>query len=333
MTSRVFHPVSVVARLKPGVTEQEARAEVETISQRLRQSYPATNKTLGVALAPLREQFVGEVRTVLWVLLGTIGLVLLIACANVADILLARAPARQKEVAIHAALGASRARIVGQFLTESLLLSFLGGGLGLLLAAWTVPALRALLPAVIESQSPGIGLVCLDLRVFGFTLLVACLTGLLFGLPPALQSSKTDLNEALKSEGRSSMGGGRRKARHLLVIGEVALAVVVLVGAGLLIKTFRHLLEVDPGFRTDHLLTVRLSLPESKYAQPEQVNDFYERLITKVAALPGVKGVAASNATPFTPTHAQSRFAVRRARARSGTVSGRTTSRRKPRLL
>ncbi len=310
MTSRTFHPVSVIARLKPGVTEQEARTEVETIAQRLRQSYPATNKTLGVALAPLPEQFVGDMRTALWVLLGAIGLVLLIACANVADILLARAAARRKEVAIRAALGASRARLVGLFLTESLLLSFLGGGLGLLLAVWTVPALRALLPAVIESQSPGIGLVGLDLRVFGFTLLVACLTGLLFGLPPALQSSKTVLNEALKSEGRASMGTVRRKARHLLVISEVALAVVVLVGAGLLIKTFRHLLEVDPGFRADHLLTVRLSLPGSKYSQPEQVNDFYQRLMAKVAALPGVKDVATSNATPFTPTHAQSRFAV-----------------------
>ncbi|HEV2666091.1 MAG TPA: ABC transporter permease, partial [Blastocatellia bacterium] len=289
----------VVARLKPHVSQQQGEADLNMVAARLEQQYPATNKGRRVLLTPLHESFVGDVRQPLLILLGAVGLVLLIACANVANLLLVRASARQKEMAVRVALGASRATLVRQLLTESVLLAASGAALGILLAFWGTSFIAAQLPNGI----PRLQEANVDARVLVFTLAVSLLTGLLFGLAPALQASRPNLTEGLK-EGERGSSGRRQLLRSALVVGEVALTLTLLVGAGLLIKSFRRVLEVDPGFKPQNLLTMQVSVNKPNGEQNgQQVANFFEQLQQNVRNLPGVKSVAVSNGIPFGSTN------------------------------
>ncbi len=310
LTSRTPHMLEVVGRLKAGVTLEQARAEMETIAGRLKEAYPASNKTIGVTLDTLRERLTGDLKPALLALFGTVGLVLLITCANVANLLLGRATERHREVAVRVALGAGRGRLFRQFLTESLLLAWLGGASGLLLAFWSLPMLRAALPAATTDQFPALKTVSLDLSILCFTLLLTTLTGAIFGLIPAFQLSRLNLNQTLKEGGKASAGGGRRRASRALVIAEVALTTVALAGAGLLLRSFQRLTQVDPGFRADHLLSAQLTLPNAKFQNYGQVKSFHQRLLPRIAALPGVEGVAMIDNFPLAASNAKTRFAV-----------------------
>jgi putative ABC transport system permease protein len=269
---------------------------MNTIAARLQQQYPEQNTDLGAAVVPLHEQVVGDIKPALLILLGAVGLVLLIACANVANLLLARAAVRQKEIALRVALGANRWRLIRQFLTESILLATLGGGLGLLLSIVGVRLLTGFIPNDISQLKA----ITLDARVLGFTFLVAMLTGLIFGLVPALQASIFNPNETLKEGGRDSSSGSRgNRIRGLLVIAEVAVSLVLLIGAGLLINSFLRLRNVDPGFRTDNLLTMKIVLPQLKYPSQERRSAFYTDVVRRVEALPGVKSAAVTTNLPL----------------------------------
>jgi putative ABC transport system permease protein len=295
--NRGRHYLEVIARTKPGITLQQVRSDMETIASRLQQQYPQTNTRIGVVVISLHEQVVGDIKPALLLLLGAVGFVLLIACANVANLLFARAAVRQKEIAIRGALGASRLRLIRQFLTESILLSALGGAGGLLLSLWGVNLLKAFIPENI-SQARAI---TVDAKVLGFTILVSLMTGLIFGLAPALQASKFNLNETLKEGGRDSASGSRgNRIRSLLVIAEVAISLVLLIGAGLLINSFVRLRNIDPGFRTDNLLTMQIVLPDLKYSKQTQRSAFYTELLSRVEALPGVKSASVTNWLPLT---------------------------------
>ncbi|MDQ3258261.1 MAG: ABC transporter permease, partial [Acidobacteriota bacterium] len=295
MMERGSHPgIYAIARLKPGVTIEAARAEIIGIAERISAQYGMQGNS--ATLTPLHEFFVDDVRTSLLVLLGAVGFVLAIACANVANLLLARAASRRKEVAIRTALGAGRWRIVRQLLTESVLLSLLGGVVGLLLAVWGIDALRA----ASADSLPTTAEVKLDSSVLLFTLLVSLVTGVIFGLAPALGASKTDMNETLKEGGRGSTGGKRGGlVRSLLVISEVALSLVLLVGAGLLIKSFLNILNTDPGFNARNLLTMQLSVRAEKNESGKVLN-FFNEVNERIAALPGVEAAAYSNGLPLT---------------------------------
>jgi putative ABC transport system permease protein len=289
----------VVARLKPHVSQQQGESDLNMVAARLEQQYPATNKGRRVLLTPLHESFVGDVRRPLLILLGAVGLVLLIACANVANLLLVRASARQKEMAVRVALGASRATLVRQLLTESVLLAASGAALGILLAFWGGSFIAAQLPNGI----PRLQEANVDARVLVFTLAVSLLTGLLFGLAPALQASRPNLTEGLK-EGDRGSSGRRQRLRSVLVVGEVALTLTLLVGAGLLIQSFRRALEVNPGFKPQNLLTMQVSVNKPNGEQNgQQVANFFEQLQQNVRNLPGVKSVAVSNGIPFGSTN------------------------------
>jgi putative ABC transport system permease protein len=288
---------SSVARLKPGVTVQQAQSEMSTIAARLEQQYPDFNKTWSVNVVPLRTQFTGEVRKPLLILLGAVGFVLLIACANVANLLLARASARRKEIAVRAGLGANRWRIARQLLTESVLLSLIGGALGVLVAWWGTKALVALSPpALIDLQR-----VTVNVPVLLFTLGLSLLTGIVFGLAPALQATRFDLQGALK-EGGKNVGGaaGGHHLRNAFVVTQVALALVLLVGAGLLVRSFNRLQSVDPGFNSQNLLTVRVSVPFAKYDTDQKRIDFFQQAMAQLRSIPGVQSVGAINTAPFT---------------------------------
>ena len=295
--NRGNHYLEVIARLKPGVTMEEARAEMNGIAHRLEKQYPEDNTRIGIVLVPIREQVVGDIRPALLVLLGAVGFVLLIACANVANLLLARAAVRQKEIALRLALGAGRTRLTRQFLTESLLLATLGGGLGLLLAIGGLDLLKTFIPETV-SQAQAISM---DSRVLLFTMLVSLLTGVIFGLAPATQASRFDLNETLKEGGRDSSSGNKgTRIRGLLVIGEVAVSFLLLIGAGLLINSFLHLRNLDPGFRADHLLAMKVELPELKYPDQAGRATFYNELTRRVKGLPGVESAAVASNLPLT---------------------------------
>lgn len=286
---------SALGRLKPGVELEQAQSQISAISAQLAQAFPDTNKDWDAHLARLQERLVRSVRSSLLLLLGAVGFVLLIACANVANLLLARAAARQKEVAIRTALGASRSRITRQMLTESILLSTIGGALGLMLSFWLIELLISISPP----DSPRLSETNLDYRVLAFTLAISVFTGLIFGLAPALHASKLDVSGSLKEGGRSGEGYHRTNARSLLLIGEVAMSLILLVAAGLLIKSFMRLQEVKPGFNPERVLIASLSLPDAKYKDDQQRIDFYRALIERLKTLPGVQAVGAGANLPL----------------------------------
>lgn len=292
---RGAHILGVVARLKPGVTIGEAKAEMNTIGARLAQEYDA-NKGEGIIVSPFINELVGNVRPALLTLLVAVGLVLLIACANIAGLLLAQHAARSKEIAIRAALGAARGRLVRQFFAEGLLLSLLGTLTGLALAQLGLKLLLKFVPP----QIPRLAQVGLDWRVLGFTLLLAFITCLVFGLVPAWQASKPDLQTGLEQSGRTSgPGAARLRVRQLLVVFQVSIAVMLVIGAGLLIKSFWLLQRVDPGFRAERVLSAGVSLPVSKYAQPAQINNFFNQLHERVSTIPGVESAAIAYDPPL----------------------------------
>ena len=286
-----------LGRLKPGVTIDQARAEMTTIERRLEQQYPEGNTGIGVSLIPTQEQTVKEIRPALLVLLGAVAFMLLIACANIANLLLARAASRQKEIAIRTALGASRLRVLRLLLTESLILSLAGGLLGLLLAFWGTDALMALTP----DNIPRLNEVGVDARVFGFTLAVSLVTGIFFGLIPAIHASKPDLNEALKEGSRGAMGSSAgKRTRNVLVAVEVALSLVLLIGAGLMIKSFARLQQMNLGFNPEKVLAVTLTLSNSRYPEERQQAAFFQETLNRLQSLPGVQSAGATTALPLT---------------------------------
>ncbi|MEK6288978.1 MAG: ABC transporter permease [Acidobacteriota bacterium] len=288
---RGVHFLRTYLKLKPGVSLSEALAEMEGIDQRLAQQYPEENKGRRTVLLSLQERVVANSRSALLVLFGAVGLVLLIACANFANLLLARAAARRQEIVIRAALGAGRGRLVRQMLTESTLLSVLGGAGGLVLAKWGIDLLIALKPP----DLPRLASIGIDGWVLAFTLGVSVLTGVVFGLAPALSASKLDVNEALKEGGRAATGGvARHRVRSLLVVSEIALALVLLIGAGLLIKSLWRLQTMDPGLNPENLLTMRVELPEARYKEIPKQTQFRERALDAINSLPGVQAAMIS---------------------------------------
>ncbi len=306
-TVRRPHMLRTIARLKPGVTVEQARAEMDSIMSALEQEYPDTNTKMGAGLGPLQDFIVEDTRPALLIFLAAVGFVLLIACANVANLLLARGAARSKEIAIRTALGARRSRIIRQLLTESLLLSLAGSGLGLLLAEWSKDLLIFLSPGNI----PRLDEINLDGRVLFFTLAVAGLTALLFGLAPALQISKPDLTIALKEGGQKVAGSVQsRSARSLLVISEVALSMILVIGAGLMLKSFVRLQQVDPGFKSENVLTFDLALPDAKYGTEQQAKVFYGEALGRIKAIPGVESVGASSALALRGTNWTGDFSI-----------------------
>ncbi len=292
---RGAHYLDVVALLKPGITLPQAQAEMATITSALNQQHPE-NKPRTVRIVPELQRLVGDLRTPLLVLLGAVGCVLLIVCANVANLLLARATGRHKEMAIRAALGASRRRAICQLLTESVALGLVGGGFGLVLALSSLRFLVQLVPADV----PRLNAIGLDTRLLSFALLISLLAGILFGLAPALRASKTGLTEALKESGRGSGSGGRERSRlrDALVVSEVALAVVLLAGAGLLIQSFLHLTRVDPGFDPHHVLTFQIDSPAR--GQDSQLPEFFREIVARIRPLPGVSSASAVASLPLT---------------------------------
>jgi len=306
------HFLSVIARLQPGASLDNARTEMTSVVAGLAQKYPDYYKDAagsGVDIVPLREQVVGNIRLPLLVLFGAVCFILLIACANVANLLLARAEARHKEIAIRMALGASRLRVVRQLLTESLLLALLGGCSGLLLAVWGVRLFTAQNPFNI----PRMRAVSIDMPILGFALMASFLTGVVFGLAPALQSSKPGLNEPLKEGSRgAAQGAGYRgsRTRSLVVISELALSVVLLIGAGLMIRSFRHLLGVNLGFNTEGVLTAQLSLSKAKYPDNQRVTAFYHQLLQRISGVPGVQAAGAVNSPPLSGDSGTASFEI-----------------------
>jgi predicted permease len=305
MNNRLGSFLRVIARLKPGIRVEQASAEMNVIARRLTEQYPQTNKDKGVRLAPLQQQAVNKARTALLVLLGVVGFVLLIACANVANLLLARAAGRQKEMAIRAALGASRWRVIRQLLTESLLLAITGGAAGLLLAWQGVELLLAIAPESLPRAYD----VRLDARVAGFTILVSLLTGIVFGLLPSLQASKPNLGETLKEGGRDAAGLLRRRLRVFLVVSELALAFILLIGAGLMIRSFARLTDVDPGLDPRGVLAMDVMLPLSKYKDGRGAA-FFQQTLERVRSLPGVEAAATIFPLPLSGGNSSSGFAI-----------------------
>ena len=300
--------LTVYGRMRPGVTVAQAQAEMDAVAAELRRQYmpdsDATNWTL--LLTPLDEVVVGGIRTALWVLLGAVVFVLLIACANVANLTLARAAVRQREIAVRTALGASRWRVVRQLLTESVLLSLAGGGAGLLLAMWGVDLLLKLN----ENRIPRSAEIGLDARVLLFTLGVSLLTGVVFGLAPAFQSSSVNLHDTLKEGGRSGKVGVRRGLRNALVVVEMAAAVILLVGAGLLIRSFVQLQQVNPGFEPRGVLAMQLSLPPNKYPDRPARAAFLRQMLERVRAIPGVKSVGTTTTLPMSGNDMSGSFQI-----------------------
>jgi len=296
-----------VARLKPGVTFEQAQNEMNVIGARLEQQFPEFNARWGVTVVPLRTQFTGEIRKPLLILLGAVGFVLLIACANVANLLLARAASRKREIALRAGLGASRWRIARQLLTESVLLSLFGGALGLLLAVWGTKVLLALSPPeLVDLRSATV-----NVPVLLFTIALTLFTGIAFGLVPAFEASRFDLNEPLKESGKGVIGGTRaHRLRSLFVVAQVALALVLLVGAGLLMKSLNRLQSVEPGFDPGNLLTMRVNLPERKYDSDPKLLNFFKQAIEGIRAIPGVESAGAINTIPFGGPHSGTRIQI-----------------------
>jgi putative ABC transport system permease protein len=304
--SRTNHSFCVAARLKDGVTLKQAQTEMDVVASRLKQQYPETNANLGVSVIPLYEQVVGNVRPAMLVLLGAVAIVLLISCANVANLLLARAVAREREFAVRMALGASRWRLIRQLLTESLLLAVLGGSVGVLLAMWGISSLTRL----DSGDVPRLDQVSVDGVVLGFTLAVTILSGIIFGIAPAL-SAKADLSVALKDSGKGAIGTRRgQRLRSVFVVSEIALALILLVSAGLMIRSFLRLIAVDPGFNPHNLLTMQIILPASKYADAQRIVNLYREVFERLTLQPGVEAVGAGTGLPPVINQLRSSFTV-----------------------
>jgi putative ABC transport system permease protein len=293
-----------VARLKPGVSFAQAKAEMDTIGANLEKQYKDSNAGNGVGTRPLLEVFVEDVRRALWVLFAAVAFVLLIACANIANLLLARAQSRQKEMAIRAAMGAGRWRIARQLLTESVLLALVGGTVGILIAQWGIKLILYVSPDAIPRARE----ISLDWRVFAFTIGISFVTGILFGLVPAIQAGVVDVHETLKETGRGT--SGRHWLRSSLVVVEVATTLVLLIGAGLMIRSFYRLQKVNPGFSYDHLTSFSVALPQKKYTTNEQREQFYNRLLENLRSLPGVEATAAASGLPLGNNGWQTSFVV-----------------------
>lgn len=294
---RGIHDYGVLGRLKPGVSVERAQAELTAIAAQLATEYPKDNKGWGADVRPLREGMVGDVRPALLILLGAVGFVLAIACANVANLVMAKTVARRKEIALRSALGASRGRVLTQILVETLLMSVLGGAAGLVLAHFAVKGIQA----SIGSELPRAGDIRIDLPVLLFTLAASVVTGVLAGLAPAWRLTRANVNEALKQGGgRTDADSGGRGARQALVAAEVALALMLMVGAGLLLRSLSQLRAVDPGFEPRGLLNMTLAIPSERYDKPEKVAGFYDRLLQRIRALPGVSAAGAINTLPLT---------------------------------
>jgi putative ABC transport system permease protein len=295
-TSRGTHPgLFAVGKLKPGVPFERAVADMDTIARRIAAAHPDTNTDVAVGMIPYYEQIVRNIRPTLYVLLGAVGFVLLIGCANLANLMLARAERRQREIAVRTALGAERWRIVQQLLTESLLLSVTGGALGILLAIWIVKLFVASRPVTI----PRIDMVGVDARVIAFAAALSILTGIMFGLVPALRASSPDRVSALKQAGRGAAISPSRRFRAALVVAEVALALVLLVGAGLMIRSFARLMAIDPGFDATGVVTMRVTLPAARYRDVDRWTAFHEDLVRRVSSLPGATAVGINSAVPL----------------------------------
>jgi putative ABC transport system permease protein len=307
--NRRFHAYYVIGRLKPGVSIQSAQADTDNITTRLEQQYPESNTGRGATVYPIVADSVRKYDTGVWVGMGAVAFVLLIACANVANLMLARASGRQREIALRAALGATRWRIIRQLLTESVMIALLGGALGVLVGVWGIDALRAANPGEAAKFAPGWNQLGMNLPVLAFTFGLSVLSGLVFGLAPALQVSKTNLNESLK-EGSRQASGRSYRLRSSLVVFEVALSLVLLVGAGLFFRSFLNLFKTDPGFNPDNVLTMRLMLPAAKYRDEPQAAAFYTDLVQRVKAKPGVESAAAVNFLPLGGSNASDVYLV-----------------------
>ena len=304
--NRSLNFLYTLGRLKPGVSQEQAQAEMSLIASQLQQQYPETNAERGVRVVPLHKQLVGNVESYLYMLFAAVGFVLLIACANVAGLLMARVTARYREVAVRMALGASRWRLMRQLLTESVILSVLSGLLGLLFAYGGIKLLVSLTP----SEVPRLHEIGLHVPVYLWTLAISIVTGVLFGLAPAVQASKPDLNKALKENSGRNPGSFQGSGlRNLLVVSEVAVALLLLVGAGLMTKSFLRLQQVNPGFEATNLLSMNLALPTQKYPR-QQTNVFYDQLLERVRNLPGVKSVAGIDPLPLSNSNVMASFLV-----------------------
>ncbi len=301
LTRRFMHGTNLIGRLRAGISLEQAQTETGAITARIAEEHKESHAGTRLKLTPLQEQITGPIQPVLLTLLVAVGFVLLMVCANVASLLLARSLARQKEIALRAALGATRGRIVRQLLTEAGLLSLLGGLGGLLVARFGLDALVAALPQNQLAALPFFQTLRLDTSILLFALALATLTGLVFGLVPALQASRLDLQEALKEGGRSSGGGARQRLRGVLVVTEIALSVVLLVGAGLMMKSMLRLMQVNIGFDPTNVLTMTVVLPANKYTDPNRSIAYYQQLRESLAALPGVKGAATVDRLPLQP--------------------------------
>jgi putative ABC transport system permease protein len=296
-----FHWLLVMGRMKPGVSLKQAQADMEVVTNRIAADHPQSNKGWGVSVEELHNDFFPkEAKQTLWLLMGGVGFILLIACGNVANLLLAKGTTRLKEIAVRTSLGASRWQVFSQFLTESLVLAVLGGTLGIGLGWATVRIMMAKMP---PEMLPSEADVTLNIPVLLFTLLATTMAGILFGCAPAWHASRVDPNETLKEGGRSGTSAGRHRLRRSLVVGEFALALTLLAGAGLAIHSFWNLARVDPGFRTDHILTFSLPVPEKRLTQPEQMTAYYSHLVEKIEALPGVISAEAATGMPLQGTN------------------------------
>jgi putative ABC transport system permease protein len=305
------HYLQVIGRLKPGVTTAQAQAEIDGISQRAQAQFPETNSGRSGLIEGLNESYTRGSRVYLNVLMGSVVFVLLIACANVANLLLVRSTSRQKEIAVRMALGGSRLRLIRQLLTESLVLAFLGAALGLLVSVWGLEFIKGSIPPGFTQFIPGWEKLHLDTTVLLFTLVITLLTGMVFGLAPALQATRLNLNESLKESGKgASSGGSRNRLRSLLVVAEIALSLVLLVGAGLMIRSFVQLMRSDLGVNASNVLTMELSIPRLKYPEEQQRVNFYQELVGRVQNLPGVTEAAAVNYVPMGRSSSSSNFRI-----------------------
>lgn len=301
VSRRFMHWLDVIVRLKPGISLEQAQAQLTAIASRIELDNPDSHTGAGIKIAALHDEIVGSVRPVLLVVFGAVGFVLLIACANVANLQLARASTRRKEIGIRLALGATRWRLMRQLLTESVLLTFLGGSIGLLIAVWGIKLLVAAIPETQLFSMPYLQELALNTRVFCFTAVVSLLTGLVFGLAPAWRSSATDLQTSLKDGGNSNSSSGRHTFRNGMAVSEIALALVLLVGAGLMIRSTLRLLDVKLGFQPERLLTMQMELPAARYSEDHQTRAFQEQMMSRIERLPGVAGAATVNWLPIQP--------------------------------